>query len=191
MITLDTIQSDLHSISIKDSGGDELAIDASGKITAIIEDGGGSITVDGAVDVSDGGGSLTVDAVQLDIDDLDHTVDSVKIGDGTDFLAINADGSINAQTVPGGFASWLVTQATVTTTESELVSTPLTGRLRILIQNLGANDVYLRQATGVTSGNGLELPKGSSFEADLDDGADVFAIAGAGTTDVRIVEYAA
>lgn len=28
--------------------------------------------------------------------DVDHTTDSVKIGDGTDFLAINADGSINA-----------------------------------------------------------------------------------------------
>lgn len=28
--------------------------------------------------------------------DLDHADDSVKIGDGTDFLAVNADGSINA-----------------------------------------------------------------------------------------------
>lgn len=28
--------------------------------------------------------------------DVDHANDSVKIGDGTDFLAINADGSINA-----------------------------------------------------------------------------------------------
>lgn len=28
--------------------------------------------------------------------DLDHTEDSVKVGDGTDFLAVNADGSINA-----------------------------------------------------------------------------------------------
>ena len=69
-----------------------------------IQDGGNSITVDGTVTanqgtspwvVGDGGGSLTVDAVDLDIRDLSHSQDSVKIGDGTDFLAINSDGSIN------------------------------------------------------------------------------------------------
>lgn len=48
------------------------------------------------VPVSDAGGSLTVDATDLDIRDLSHTQDSVKIGDGTDFLAVNADGSINS-----------------------------------------------------------------------------------------------
>jgi hypothetical protein len=39
----------------------------------------------------------------LDIRDLSHTTDSVKIGDGTDTLAINADGSINVipQAEPG------------------------------------------------------------------------------------------
>lgn len=48
------------------------------------------------VPVSDAGGSLTVDATDLDIRDLSHLQDSVKIGDGVDFLAINNDGSINA-----------------------------------------------------------------------------------------------
>jgi hypothetical protein len=46
------------------------------------------------VDVS--GSSVTVSATNLDIRDLTHVSDSVKIGDGTDFLAINSDGSINA-----------------------------------------------------------------------------------------------
>lgn len=45
--------------------------------------------------VGDGGGSLTVDASDLDIRDLSHSQDSVKVGDGTDFLAVNNDGSIN------------------------------------------------------------------------------------------------
>jgi len=45
--------------------------------------------------VGDGGGSLTVDAIDLDIRDLTHVSDSVQIGDGTDLLAVNADGSIN------------------------------------------------------------------------------------------------
>lgn len=42
--------------------------------------------------------SLEVTATNLDIRDLSHTQDSVKLGDGTDFLAINVDGSINAIT---------------------------------------------------------------------------------------------
>jgi fructose-specific phosphotransferase system component IIB len=56
-----------------------------------------------AVNIQDGGNSITVDAADLDIRDLTHVSDSVKIGDGTDFLAINSDGSINAvvQDEPG------------------------------------------------------------------------------------------
>ena len=49
----------------------------------------------GAVNIQDGGNSITVDAVDLDIRDLSHSQDSIKIGDGTDFLAVNTDGSIN------------------------------------------------------------------------------------------------
>jgi hypothetical protein len=45
------------------------------------------------VDVS--GSSVTVSATDLDVRDLSHTQDSVKIGDGTEFLAVNTDGSIN------------------------------------------------------------------------------------------------
>ncbi len=48
-----------------------------------------------AVNIQDGGNSITVDASDLDIRDLSHSQDSVKIGDGTDFLAVNTDGSIN------------------------------------------------------------------------------------------------
>ena len=52
----------------------------------IIDDGGGSISID------DGGGSITVDAVDLDIRDLSHTQDSVRIGDGVDLLDIVNEG---------------------------------------------------------------------------------------------------
>lgn len=84
-----------------------------------IQDGGNSITVDSvdldirdlafATDKADVSGStvelgattlaalesITVVATDLDIRNLSHTQDSVKIGDGTDFLAVNTDGSIN------------------------------------------------------------------------------------------------
>jgi len=45
--------------------------------------------------------SITVVATDLDIRDLSHTQDSVKIGDGTDFLAVNTDGSINVKISDG------------------------------------------------------------------------------------------
>lgn len=65
--------------------------DANGRLYVNIHDGGNSITVDGTVSIS---GTVTVSATDLDIRDLTHVSDSVKVGDGTDFLAIAADGSI-------------------------------------------------------------------------------------------------
>jgi len=43
--------------------------------------------------------NITVSATDLDIRDLSHSQDSVKVGDGTDFLAVNSDGSINVVSV--------------------------------------------------------------------------------------------
>lgn len=212
MITLDSIDYSLHSIQIKDAAGDALAISAGGAalvesvdldirdlthVSDSVKVGDGSdflaIAADGSIAVTDNGASLTVDAVDLDIRDLTHASDSVKVGDGTDFLAVNADGSINVQTIEAGYASWSVVAASVDTTAggTQLVSSPLSSRLRVEIQNLGSNDVYLRHATGVTTANGLKLPKGSSYEQALDAGAAIWAIAASGTADLRIAQYAA
>jgi len=70
-----------------------IANDSTGVVT--IDDGGGSITVDGTVAIS---GTVTVTATDLDIRDLTHVSDSVKVGDGTNFIAVNADGSVNVVT---------------------------------------------------------------------------------------------
>ena len=92
--------------------GDVTINNASGASAVNIQDGGNSITVDGSVTVSAtdldirdldfatdsvdvSGSSVTVSATDLDIRDLSASSDSVKIGDGTDFLAVNANGSIN------------------------------------------------------------------------------------------------
>ena len=99
-ISLDSLDSSLHSVEIKNAAGDALLIDASGHIS-----------------INDGGNSITIDAVDLDIRDLTHVSDSIKIGDGTDFLEINADGSIN---VLGTFtadnvSTWKTSTVTATT----------------------------------------------------------------------------
>ena len=56
----------------------------------------------GVLSIDDNGGSITVDAVDLDIRDLSDATDSVSIGDGTDTLAVNSDGSINVVFGVGG-----------------------------------------------------------------------------------------
>lgn len=62
----------------------QLTVNADGSIN--ITDNGGSITVDGTV---------TVTATDLDIRNLSAAQDNVAISDGSDTLAINADGSVN------------------------------------------------------------------------------------------------
>lgn len=92
------------NVAISD-GTDTLAVNADGSIN--ITDNGASLTVDATdldirnltqtdeITVFQGTSPWVVSATDLDIRDLTHVTDSVKIGDGTDFLAINADGSIN------------------------------------------------------------------------------------------------
>ncbi len=68
-------------------------------VNANIQVGDADVANGNPVPVSDAGGSLTVDAVDLDIRDLSASQDNVAISDGTDTLAINADGSINVNAV--------------------------------------------------------------------------------------------
>lgn len=97
-LTVDAIDLDIRDLVFAtdkvDVTGSEVSLDAA--TLAALE----SITVQNgpgaaAVNIQDGGNSITVDAIDLDIRDLTHVSDSIKIGDGTDFLAINPDGSIN------------------------------------------------------------------------------------------------
>lgn len=87
-----------------DASGSSVALDAptlaalesitvqngAGAAAVNVQDGGNSITVDGAVSVS---------ATDLDVRDLTHVSDSVKVGDGTDFLAISAAGAASVSVV--------------------------------------------------------------------------------------------
>jgi hypothetical protein len=99
------------SVALGD-GTDLLAINNDGSIN--ITDNGGSITIDGTITIQDGGNSITIDdggssitvdgtvtvtATDLDIRDLSDATDSVSIGDGTDTLAVNTDGSINVNII--------------------------------------------------------------------------------------------
>lgn len=97
-ITVDAVDLDIRDLVFAtdkaDVSGSVIALDA--PTLAALE----SITVQNgsgaaSVNIQDGGNSITVDAIDLDVRDITHVSDSIKVGDGTDFLAVNTDGSIN------------------------------------------------------------------------------------------------
>lgn len=181
----------------------------------------------GALNVNIENASVVVSATDLDIRDLVYTADSVtahqggtwsnKITDGTDELAINNDGSLNATVSAtdldirdlvytsdsvtahqGG--TWSVTTditpnivplssaVSVTDTEVALPTTPLAGRTHLMIQNLGADPVYIGK-TGVTTSTGIKVEKGATFTSRAGASALYFGIAPAGkTVAVRLLE---
>lgn len=163
-----------------------------------IEDGGNSITVDGTlastqsgvwdigtlgtitnvVHIDDNAGSLTVDATALDIRPL------------TNADVVTVEGAIS--TTPESFDSWQVqVNAAVGSTAVELAATPLALRLNAIVENLGAQDIFIGPDNTVTTSTGLKLPKGSSLEVNFGVDANVWAITASGTSDVRVAEFAA
>ncbi len=224
-ITLDSLDSSLHSIEIKNAAGQALALDGSGYLTSNINgtvtvsatdldirsltsvsdsvsavqsgtwdigtltgitndvniaDGGNSITVDGTVAIS---GSVAVTATDLDIRDLLYASDSVTAHQG---------GTWSMTMTPDAYDSWKISNdASVGSTAVELMATPLANRLNSIIENLGSQDIYLGPDNTVTTTTGLKLPKGSSLEMGFGVTANIWAITSAGTSDVRMAEFAA
>lgn len=129
------------------------------------------------VDVS--GSSVTVSATDLDIRNLVFATDKVDVS-GSSVL-----------TTPDAYDSWKASNQTVTTTASQIAATALSGRLNMIIQNLGSNDIYIGTTNAVTTATGTKIPKGSSMEMGFGAGASVYAIASSGTADVRVAEFAA
>jgi len=188
-ITLDTLNASLHSVKISD-GTNDLLIDGSGHLS--INDGGNSLTVDSA-DLATIAGAVSGTEMQVDIVSqpaLVHTTDSIKLGDGTDFLAINGDGSINVLTAPVGLDSWKTSTVSATSTVGEIAATPLANRVKMIIQNVGNQDVFLGEDNTVTTSTGMSLSKGSSIEMEYGATANIWAITASGTADLRVAEYA-
>ena len=89
--------------------------------------------------------------------------------------------------------SVLVSNKSVDTTVGgvALLASQLSGRREITVQNLGAQDIFVKNGTGVTSGaggNGFEIPKFSSATYNWGDTIDLYAITASGTADVKIIE---
>ena len=138
-----------------------------------------------------------VNAMPIEVD-LDHTSgDSVKIGDGTDIMLVNTDGSINvtinntALTVSdisnGAIEN---TAKVVTTTSAALLSSQQTGRKDLWLQNRGAVAGFVGKS-GVTTANGFEISKNVSIQFRLGASVSLHAVTAASTADFRLMEFAA
>lgn len=180
------------SIKIGD-GTDFMLVNADGSINAVIphlayaDDSvtahqGGTWTIDSITD------PVTVSATDLDVRDLTHVSDSVKIGDGTDLLAVNADGSLNvAATLAAPGTAIKPTAVTVGTSAVALPTTALTGRKKLYVQNRGAQSIFLGDS-GVTTSSGIEVSKFSTWSDDVGAGVSMYAISGSAGMDVRVLE---
>lgn len=197
-----------------------------------------NVGADYGLDVNIINASLAVTATDLDIRDLTHVSDSVKIGDGTDFLAIESDGKINvnvfgnaaddaadsgnpikvgSRAVSGALTAVSASNdradlvsdlyrrvyvktasnisgdsnaVSVAATATQLDETPLAGRSRVYIQNLGSGDIYLGFSNAVTTSDGLRIAKGSYFSDEIGEDVELWAISSSGTNDVRFLEVA-
>ena len=104
-----------------------------------------------------------------------------------------ADNTVNA--LPPSHTGWLVGNNTINNTAELVVSSDLTNRRKILIQNVssGGRTIHLGHSDQVSSSNGIRLSAGAAVELELAAGVGVWAIgpsAGPGA-DIRIAEFAA
>jgi hypothetical protein len=79
--------------------------------------------------------------------------------------------------------------ASVGTTAAALVASALSNRRRLLIQNLGANAIFLGGAS-VTTSTGIRIPAGANVELEIGAGVNLHALCASGSADVRILEMA-
>jgi hypothetical protein len=76
----------------------------------------------------------------------------------------------------------------VGTTAAEALATPLAGRKSVTVQNNSNNSVYLGTDNTVTTANGMHIPKRSSATYPIGPDIDIWLIADAAATDVRLYE---
>jgi len=209
MITLDEVRPLAFAVDTVDVSGSEVSLDAAS--LAALENVVVSATdldirdLAFATDKVDASGSevsldaatlaalenVTVSATDLDIRNLVFATDKVDVSDSVVALDAATLAALETVTVvEGGFSSWKSTAHSATSTASQVASTPLTSRISVTIQNLGAADVYIGQSNLVTVATGTKIAKFSSFSEKLAAGANIWVITASGTTDLRISEFA-
>jgi hypothetical protein len=151
-----------------------------------IDDGGGSITVDG---------SVTVSATDLDIRDLTHVTDSVSLGDGTTLYTGTTVGSDHGLDVynlndPSTANTAIATNANAlgaANVAEDVVASPLANRKTLYIYNNSNKKVFIGE-TGVADTDGFPLSPGSYIELKAGSAIDIEWVAGVTGQEIRTLE---
>lgn len=93
--------------------------------------------------------------------------------------------------VKKAYGSAQVAAATVGATAAQLDGTPLSGRNKVVVQNLSNKKVWIGFDNTVTAASGLLVFPNDRFEEELDDGVTIYAIGEQAGQNVRLSEYAA
>jgi len=86
--------------------------------------------------------------------------------------------------------AWKVTAVTVGTSAVQLDATPLAGRRKETIQNLGDKALYIKNDNTVSTANGIMIPKYSERDFEFSAALPLWAVSTAAGQDVRFVEAA-
>jgi hypothetical protein len=135
--------------------------------------------------------SVTVSATDLDIRDLDSAQDSVEIATAAgQALTIESDGSLNVNSSEAGYSACSNATKAIAITATDIVTSELTDRKELTIQNVGSKDVYIGCDNTVTTSNGLLVPKGATASFRFGPSINVHAIADGGVSELRVLELA-
>lgn len=154
-------------------------------------------TRDVQVDVTN---DVTVTATDLDIRDLSAAQDNVAISDGTDTLAINADGSINTNLAGSAFVDdrlkvvdcfdSIAVSSPVLAAATATDVTAVANQTFLEIQNEGNQPVYLGPSGTVTAATGICIPCGGTWSGKACGTVALISTPGTAAGDVRIAQYA-
>ena len=166
--------------SLVDTDGDyaSLKVDSVGRLWTAA-----SISGDVADDAADSGnpikiGSRATDAALSALSAADDRAD--VISDLYRRIMVNSSAAIAVQS----------SQAAVTDSAAQLMASPLAGRRKVVIQNIGNAEVFIGHS-GVTSGNGLELRRRTSIELEIGEHVDLYAVCTATeSSTLRLLEQA-
>jgi hypothetical protein len=141
--------------------------------------------------------TVTVTATDLDIRDLAAATDSVSawLSDGAGNTIGSTAGALDVNIKSGDLDDSLAntdlvagsTSIPTTAGGTDLRATDLAGRKWLIVYNNGNKDVFIGKS-GVTAGTGFPLPPGAALELRAGPAINAYAIASAGTQDVRTLE---
>jgi hypothetical protein len=166
----------------------------------------------GTVKITDGTTTATITDVagkkSLDVNVTDitlmHQNDSVSIGDGTNKMSVNADGTANivdAQAVallnsltssatPNSGGTQGAVSVGITATEAKVSTSTLTNRKSLTAFNNSAQTIYWGYNSSVTTSTGTPIFASQMVGWNVGASTHIFLIAASGTNDVRVTENA-